>query len=127
MTLEAARLLAGLLVAHFLADFTPLATSSMHEAKARGGPPGPILRHALVHGVLAALALAALAGTSWSVLLAAAGAVLLTHFVLDFVRARLSRRFRALGDPADQAFWVALGADQLAHALVLVGVVAWVA
>lgn len=126
MTAEATWLLAGLFAGHFAGDFTPLATARMHEAKARGGPAGPILQHAAVHGVLAGLMLSVFSSAPWRPVLAAAALVLVTHFALDLARARAGLWIRDLGDPGRQTFWVALGADQLAHGLVLIGVATWI-
>lgn len=126
MTGEATWLLAGLLFAHFVGDFTPLATARMHEAKADGGPVAPILQHAAVHGALSGIVLMLLSGVSWSLVLGAAAVVLASHFLLDLTRARVGLRLQSSLDPGRQAFWVALGADQLAHGLVLVGVASWI-
>ncbi len=124
MTAQALWLMAALLVAHYLGDFTPLATARMQEAKANGGPLLPIAAHALVHTFLVTAIVAVLVGTAGALLAAVAALEFGTHFALDAFRARLGRRVPAFKDPGRNSFWYMLGADQLAHGLVLVGVAA---
>lgn len=126
MTGEALRLLVGLLLAHYLGDFTPLSTRRMLEAKAQGGPMKPIAGHAAVHGVLVGLAIAALATPAWSLVAAAAGIEFVTHFIIDATRARMGRVVPAFSDPVQGAYWYLFGIDQFAHMLVLVGLAALV-
>jgi hypothetical protein len=115
-------LLAFLLVAHFLGDFTPLASARMQEAKLSGTPLVPIALHSLVHALLVGVAVAAIARPVPMFILAAATIEFWTHLGLDWFRGKLSARRPALGDPSQRIFWTALGLDQLAHALVLVGI-----
>lgn len=122
MTSQAAVLLACLFLGHFLGDFTPLANGRMQEAKRAGRPLGPIALHALVHTVLVGAAVVAIARPGWVLVLAASAMEFWSHFALDWVKGVMSARSPALGDPARPAFWRALGLDQLAHALVLVGI-----
>lgn len=122
MSGAAALLMAALLAAHQLGDFTPLATPRMHRAKAAGGPPGPIAAHAAVHGVLVGLAVLIVAGPSLPVLATAVGVEWATHFAIDLGRGRLGVRVPALADLHGSTFWWALGVDQLLHGLVLVGI-----
>lgn len=110
-----------LLVAHFLGDFTPLATRQMQEAKSGSRPPGPIAAHAAVHAALV-LGAAALVRSSWSLLLAAAAVEFVTHAAIDFARMRIAVERPAFGDPGRAPFWYVLGVDQLGHGLVLVGI-----
>ncbi|MDX1576992.1 MAG: DUF3307 domain-containing protein [Gemmatimonadota bacterium] len=126
MTIQATWLLAGLFAAHFLGDFTPLATPRMQEAKAAGGPIGYIAAHAGIHAALAGVVVWAIVSPAGGVLAIAAATVFLTHFAIDAVRARAAVAVRALVDPNRQAFWTALGVDQLAHGLVLVYVASMV-
>ncbi len=79
MSSDAAALMAALLVAHFLGDFTPLATARMLQAKALGRPVGPIAVHALVHAVLVALAVAFAARPGLAMVGAAAAIEFGTH------------------------------------------------
>lgn len=121
MTDQAIWLLCGLLVAHYLGDFTPLANARIQEAKANGGPLGLIFLHAGIHAVLVAAVIFLLVGAAPTIIAIAMAIELVSHFLLDVGRARLGVRFPALRDPAQNAFWYTLGVDQLAHGLVLVG------
>jgi len=120
VTVFAAGLLAFLLLAHYLGDFTPLSTSRMLEAKAAGGPVSPIASHAGVQTLLVALIVAVASGFDLRLVAAVVAIEFVTHFVIDLTRARLGVRFPQLRDPTNREFWWALGLDQLAHALVLV-------
>ena len=122
MTEQTAVLLVFLFVGHFLGDFTPLATARMLEAKLTGSPIGPIALHALVHAVLVGLAVAAIARPVPMFILAAVSVEFWTHLGLDWMKGKMSVRRPALGDPGQPIFWTTLGIDQLAHALVLVGI-----
>ncbi len=124
MNNQAFWLLVGLLLAHFLGDFTPLATARMQEAKANGGPMLPIAGHAGVHTGLVTAAVTVFVMPAWTILAAVASIEFGTHFAIDAIRARLGRRVPALKDPTRNAFWYALGVDQLAHGLVLMGLAA---
>ncbi len=124
MTATAAVLLGFLLVGHFLGDFTPLSTARMREAKQTGRPVGPIALHALVHAILAGIAVAAVARPLPMMILGAVAIEFWTHLGIDWLRGRLTVRYPAIGDTNERAFWTTLGLDQLAHGLVLVGI-AW--
>lgn len=126
MTGEAAVLLCGLFLGHYVGDFTPLVTRRMLEAKSAATPLWPILMHAAVHTVLMALVIAFVSNPEASVLLLACAIQLVTHFGLDAGRARLGLWKPGLNDPTRSEFWHLLGLDQLAHALVLIGVAALV-
>lgn len=125
MTQEAVVLLLGLLVAHYLGDFTPLAPERVQKAKAAGGPFLPIVGHAAVHGLLVGLAAGLIARPGWALLAGAVAIEFGSHLLIDVLRARLNARFSALRSPERQAFWYALGADQLAHTAILVGLAAF--
>ena len=122
MTTQAAVLLTLLLVGHFLGDFTALSTPRMQEAKRKGTPIGPIALHALIHAVLVGVAVVAIARPVPMLILAAVSVEFWTHLGLDWVKGKMSVRRPGLGDPGQSIFWTALGIDQLAHALVLVGI-----
>ncbi len=124
MSGEAIILLSLLLVAHYLGDFTPLATRQMQEAKAGFRPPGLIVAHAAVHGGLV-FAAVGLVRPAWPVVLTAGGIEFATHLGIDFVKMKLGTRFPRLRDPKDGPFWYFLGLDQLAHLLILVAIAAW--
>jgi hypothetical protein len=112
-------LLAGLLIGHFLGDFTPLSTGRMQAAKARGRPIGPILEHALVHTLFTVAAVAIIARPGISMVAVAGGIQLVTHFQLDWAKGRLSAAQTAFGDMKRQAYWTVFGLDQLLHCMVL--------
>lgn len=122
MTLQVVVLLSFLFVGHFLGDFTFLSTPRMQEAKRTGRPVGPIALHALVHAVLVAIAVGAIVRPQPMLLLGAVAIEFWTHLGVDWLRGRLTARHPAVGDPEENAFWTVLGLDQLAHALVLVGI-----
>lgn len=122
MTDQAATLLIFLFVGHFLGDFTPLATAQMQEAKLSGTPIGPIALHALIHAALVGVAVVAIVRPVPMLILAAVTVEFWTHLGLDWFRGKMSVRRPALGDPNQRVFWTALGLDQLAHAMVLVGI-----
>ena len=122
MSEQAVVLLALLFVAHFLGDFTPLATSRMQEAKMVGTPLGPIALHALIHALLVGIVVLGAVRPAPMLVLAAVAVEFWTHLGLDWFRGRLGAKQPALADPGGQAFWTTLGLDQLVHALVLVGI-----
>ncbi len=122
MSTTAATFLVALFIAHFLGDFTPLATARMQRAKANGGPMGPIAAHAMVHGVLVGLAVLIVLRPSLQIVALAASLEFLAHFAIDATRARIGLRVPALRDPSSNPFWWALGLDQLLHGLVLIGI-----
>jgi hypothetical protein len=126
MTASAVFLLAGLFFAHFLGDFTALATPGMQAAKAVGRPIGPIAAHGLVHALLVTLVVWVMATPAFHVLVGAAVLEFSSHFCIDGLRGRLSRGRPELSDPSRGPFWMAVGLDQLAHAFVLIGVAALV-
>jgi len=122
VTTEVAWLLAALMTAHFLGDFTVLATPRMLESKATGRSLHWIAAHAGVHGVL--VAPVALAFGSFERALAAVAVVTLSHLIIDTGRSLLMVRYPVLADATRKQFWSALGFDQLLHGLVLIWV-AW--
>jgi hypothetical protein len=124
MTIQAFWLLAGLLAVHSIGDFSPLATARMLEAKSNGGPLSQIAVHALVHTILVTIIIVVVAGAALPLIAIAAAIEFTTHFALDAGRSRLGQRYPALNDVRRNAFWYALGVDQLGHALVLVGLAA---
>lgn len=125
MTGEAALLLALLLIAHFLGDYTPLASAPMQAAKTGNGRAAWIAAHAGVHAVLVLAAVAAVRRQP-TLLLAAAGIEFATHLLMDVIKMKLTRSYAALRDPTRGPFWHLHGFDQLIHGLVLVGIAALV-
>lgn len=126
MTLTAIVLLVALLVAHDLGDFTPLATARIRQAKADGGPMGPIAVHAAIHAVLVGIVVLLVIRPPPAVLGIAMSLEFLTHFAIDASRARLGLRVPALADMRSNPFWWALGVDQLLHTSVLVAIAVFV-
>ncbi|MDX1393061.1 MAG: DUF3307 domain-containing protein [Gemmatimonadota bacterium] len=121
MTVDGLGLVAAFLIAHCLGDFSPLSTERMLEAKREARASG-IFGHALVHGGLVALVVLVLTDAGLPLAALAAAVEVATHFAIDVARARAGRRWAPLGDVESRAFWYALGVDQLAHGLVLVGI-----
>ena len=118
VTTEAAWLLAGLMIAHFLGDFTVLATPRMLESKATGRSFQWIAAHAAVHGALVIPVL--LVFTSFGRALLVVAVITISHFVIDTGRSLLVTRFPILADASRKMFWSALGFDQLLHGLMLI-------
>lgn len=121
MSRETTWLFGLLFAAHYAGDFSPLITREMREAKTGLRSPGLIAAHAGVHTVLV-FAAVGLVLRSWRLALLAAAIEFLTHFALDFAKMKLGGRFEVLRDPYRDPYWYAFGADQLAHALVLVAI-----
>lgn len=111
-------LLVSLLVCHYLADFC-LTSSAMIRAKADGKNPLPILWHATVHGVLMGICLM-LRNVSWKWILVMVGLEIISHFLIDLAKARLSAQFPRLADQQQKPYWIVYGLDQLLHQLVIV-------
>lgn len=114
-------LIALLLVAHYLGDYTPLSTPRMLDAKVGKGPLWLIGAHAAVHAALVTTAVLIVRPSAEAALTAAA-VQLVTHFLIDFVKMRVTVSYASLQDPSQGAFWSVFGADQLAHMFVLLGI-----
>lgn len=113
-------LLISLLVCHYLADFC-LTTPKMIRAKADGRYPWPIMLHAAIHAGLMAICLL-LWAISWKTVLLAIAVEWGTHFLIDWIKARLSARLPILADNRQKPYWMLYGLDQLLHQMVIVGV-----
>jgi len=111
-------LLLILLACHYLADFC-LTTPSMIKAKADGRNVWPILLHAGIHAVLMGLCLL-IWGVAWEMLLLLMLAELVSHFLIDTAKGRLTARFPKLADMQQKPYWMLYGLDQLLHLLVIV-------
>lgn len=108
-------LLALFLIKHFLADF-PLQSQWMVFGKGKEkGWILPLAAHASVHGILTTLIIFA-ATFDLVLALLIGGLEAVAHFSIDRVKAspNLLGRFKDISKPS---FWIALGADQLAHNL----------
>ena len=115
---SATLLLIALLVCHYLADFC-LTMTVMIRAKADGRRLWPIALHALVHAALMGMCLC-IYGVGWKWLLVLTAIELVSHFVIDVSKARLSIRHPYLSDSRRKPYWMLYGLDQLLHQLVVV-------
>lgn len=111
-------LLISLLVCHYLADFC-LTSPAMIRAKADGRNPWPILLHAGIHAGLVSICLL-FWQTPWKTLLLLVLLELVSHFLIDTAKGRLTARFPALADMQQKPYWMLYGFDQLLHLMVLV-------
>jgi len=112
------KVLIGLLICHWLADYTWLSNSWMLNAKRFGKPLLPILAHAMVHTVLMWLFLSLFFGFTKTVM-AAAFFQLITHFLIDVWKGRMNGWFPVLQSPDNKFHWVVFGFDQLLHGIVI--------
>lgn len=115
-----ALLLIVLLICHYLADFC-LTTPKMIQAKADGRNIWPILLHASVHALLMGLCLLVF-GVSWKLLLLLMLAELVSHFLIDTAKGRLTAHFPKLADMQQKPYWMLYGFDQLLHQGVIIGI-----
>ena len=91
----------------------------MIKAKADGRNVWPILLHAGIHAVLMGLCLL-IWGVAWEMLLLLMLAELVSHFLIDTAKGRLTARFPKLADMQQKPYWMLYGLDQLLHLLVIV-------
>ena len=111
-------LLIALCLCHYLADFC-LTSPSMIKAKADGRNPWPILLHASVHALLIGLCLLVW-GMAWQLLLLLMLVELISHFLIDTGKGRLSANYPLLANQQKKPYWMLYGFDQLLHLLVIV-------
>ena len=111
-------LLITLFICHYLADFC-LTSPAMIQAKADGRNPWPILLHAGIHAGLVSICLL-FWQTPWKTLLLLVLLELVSHFLIDTAKGRLTARFPALADMQQKPYWMLYGLDQLLHLMVLV-------
>ncbi len=119
------QVLIGLFICHWLADYTHLSTDWMLNAKRLGKPLHPILVHALVHATLMFLVLIPFIGLSdkiWKLFLFQ----LITHFLIDVLKGRMNGWFPSLQSPTNKWHWILFGFDQFLHALVIIGMSAYI-
>lgn len=119
-------------VKHFLADF-PLQNAYMLKKGQRGGWIVPLLLHVTVHWFLTIVVLSfvllAYATSATFVpgvmlfILGLATAEAAAHFIIDRIKAS-PNMLGQYSDTKTPAFWICLGADQLAHNLCYVAMVA---
>jgi Protein of unknown function (DUF3307) len=111
-----AALSAAFVVKQFLADF-PLQSNWMARGKERAnGYLVPLFAHASVHGVMSGLIALFFLPSLWWV----GGVDFLIHFATDLGKSSIGRR--AKWTPADVAFWILFGFDQLVHHLTGLGI-----
>lgn len=107
-----------LIVKHFIADF-PLQTAYMLGKSKKEGWAKPLLAHSAVHAVLtfAVLFGGLLAVLPWGLALGIGITFSLfdgtIHFIVDMIKAQGFSHYST----SDNKFWIALGADQMAHYL----------
>lgn len=111
-------LLITLCFCHYLADFC-LTSPSMIKAKADGLNLWPILLHASVHALLIGLCLL-LWGIIWDLLLLLMSVELISHFLIDTGKGRLTSYYPLLADQQKKPYWMLYGFDQLLHLLIIV-------
>lgn len=111
-------LLVTLLICHYLADFC-FTSPSMIKAKADGRNLWPILLHASVHALLIGLCLL-LWGIAWDLLLLLMSVELISHFLIDTGKGRLTSYYPLLADQHKKPYWMLYGFDQLLHLLIIV-------
>ncbi len=111
-------LLIVLLVCHYLADFC-LTMPVMIRAKADGRNLWPIALHATIHAVLIGLCLLVF-GVVWQLLLVLMATELVSHFVIDVLKAQISTRFPYWSDNRHKPYWILYGFDQLLHQIIVV-------
>jgi len=113
----------GLFFCHYLADYTWLSTSYMLNAKRFGTPLFPIFCHAMMQTCLMGIFLFIM-----SFIIPLSSAIvfdmlifqLMTHFVFDTLKGKLTFKFKALQDISNKWYWVTMGGDQFLHNIVIV-------
>ena len=113
-------LLIALFICHYLADFC-LTWAALILSKADGRSIRPILMHAGVHAVLMGGCLLVY-GVGARQFLVLTLFELITHFLIDTVKAHVSVRFPLLADIKQKAYWVLFGLDQLLHQSVVIAI-----
>ena len=113
-------ILSALFIKHFIVDF-PLQTPYHYLNKGTYGHPGGV-QHALFHGVGTALCFVLWAPFAAIILGAIDG---LIHYHVDWAKVKLNNKY-GLTPTNSEKFWWLLGADQLAHYLTYIGLVALV-
>lgn len=118
-------LLILLFICHFLADYTPLSTAWMLNAKRFGKPLFPIFCHAAVHACLMAITILLICGKSWTAVYLILFQ-LITHFIIDVWKGRMNGWFPILQDNTKKWHWVIFGLDQTLHAIVIILMVSFI-
>lgn len=120
-------LLLALQVKHFVFDFA-IQPRWMHANKGNFGHPGGIV-HAWLHGIATGVILSALG--FWPLAIPICALEFVAHYVIDWTKMNITRIMGWVpipkgpySWPSSEAFWIFLGADQLAHQLCYVAIVA---
>lgn len=111
----------ALTIKHFICDFPLQSHPWLYSHKGSYGHPGG-LTHAMIHAVGTLIALP-IVGVSLGTAALLALADFAIHYHIDYAKMKLNAVYG--WTPATSAFWVLLGADQLAHYLTYIGF-AWV-
>ena len=111
-------LLLALLAGHYLADYC-LTLPIMIRAKTDGRNLWPIALHAGIHATLVAVVLIVW-GTTLERIVILLGTELITHFLIDLSKAKLSFRYPLLADMCQKPYWMVYGLDQLLHQIVII-------
>ncbi len=112
-------LILGLLLFHFIGDFTRLNTSEMLQAKLNKGSYLPIIKHAVVHGLLSLCFLAFFSLSFWQYVVVFL-LISVTHFFIDYGKGRLNIKYPFLSKPSHELYWIVFGADQYLHIAIIV-------
>ena len=107
-----------MLICHYLADFC-LTWPKLIEAKADGKNLWPIILHSCLHAILIGLCLL-LFGVNWQLIFLLIILELVSHFLIDTAKARLSVNYPYWVNMRYKPYWVLYGFDQLLHQMVLV-------
>ncbi len=106
----------GFAIKHFLCDFV-LQFDNMIQQKGTYGARGG-LYHAGLHGWFTTVVLLPF----FPKIAILAGIVdFVVHYHIDWAKMQLTKNL----SPADRAFWLWFGADQLAHYLTYIAIIAW--
>lgn len=115
-------MLMALFIKHFIVDFPLQAFPYQYRNKGTYGHPGGLL-HSGLHVVGTALALLPFADSSRvDVMLLLAFADGVIHYHIDWAKMNINAKY-GWGPTTHEQFWVALGVDQLLHALTYLGIV----
>ena len=113
-------LLTLLFVKHFVVDF-PMQKPFHYLNKGKYGHWGGI-QHSAYHGIGTAMCLAI-----FNPFLAALAGIVdfVVHYHVDWAKVKLNNHYGLKPDNSEYYWWL-LGADQLAHALTYIAIVAWI-
>lgn len=118
MEIKALIILIVLNICHWAADFTHLSTDWMLNAKKYGKPLYPIFMHSLVHAILFFISVFIMFDLQKAI--AIGFLQLISHFIIDLLKGKITFWFRSLEDPGNKYFWWLFGADQFMHHLIII-------